>query len=261
MTCMGEKAKLLKPSSLMLLGRYSMRSELSVHKFDQGGASNAYLTVLGALMKSGHGGELGLDFFPPTMQTSGSSALAETLSQEMEMIELQLNINEIASFQLVKRPLFSNNAVLYERPQNLSNDRIVLSLRQVETQLRAMLEADPIEDGYSHTAEATLKKVIRDFGYHAGDWLTDMLSTNCWNPSLRAGLLRLLSRQKPLTKEWRLRVVQIGLLSPNLELRDAAVQAAESWEDEGVDLLLHNHIESCTWLADYISRVIRDLSR
>jgi hypothetical protein len=243
----------------MLLGRYLMRSELSVHKFDQGGASNAYLTVLGALKESDHVGELGLDFFPPTIQTSGSSALAATVLQEM--IEFQRDINGIASFKMVKSPLFPNNTVLYERPQKLSNDRIVHSFRQVETQLRAMIEADPIEDGYSHTAEATLKKVIRDFGYHAGDWLTDMLSTNCWNPSLRAGLLRLLSRQKPLTKEWRLRVVQLGLLSPNLELRDAAVQAAESWEDEGVDLLLQKHRESCTWLADYISRVIRDLSR
>ena len=78
---------------------------------------------------------------------------------------------------------------------------------------------------------------------------------------MKADLLRLLSRQKPFTGDWRLRVIQIGLSSQNIELRDAAVQAAESWEDPGVIELLKSHKENCAWLADYISRVLQDLMR
>ncbi|MCI0418030.1 MAG: hypothetical protein L0312_02220 [Acidobacteria bacterium] len=122
------------------------------------------------------------------------------------------------------------------------------------------IEADPVEDGYSHPAEVFLEELLQVSGQNAGDWLIDVLSGRRWNASLAAGLLRLSSRQKPLTKEWRLRVIQLALLSPNIELRDAAVQAAESWDDPGAVQLLQAHTEPCAWLADYIWRVTRDLT-
>jgi hypothetical protein len=132
---------------------------------------------------------------------------------------------------------------------------------QVEARIRAVLEADPVEDGYTHPAEILLEEVVRDRGQAAGDWLISVISGRRWNWSLAAGLLRLLSRQKPLTEAWRLCVIRSALSSPDIELRDAGVQAAESWEDPGTVELLQKHREPCTWLADYIERVIRDLMR
>ena len=236
-----------------------MGFEVSALRFDQGGASKAYVPYIYALTESGRGGELDIDVLARTEQTSGASELAGTVLQEV--FEFQRYFSVVASFPSFKRSLSAPFATLLARPGRVSREEVVSPFRQIEKQIRTALEADPIEDGYSHPAEASLEKVIRDSSHHAGDWLIDILSSHRWNASLRAGLLRLLSRQKPLTKEWRLRVIQVCLSSPNLELRDAAVQAAESWEDAGAVQLLQEHREPCTWLADYISRVTRDLMR
>ena len=74
---------------------------------------------------------------------------------------------------------------------------------------------------------------MRDWGQAAGDWLISVISGRRWNRSLAAELLRLLIRQEPLSEAWRLCVIQSALSSSDIELRDAGVQAAESWEDPG----------------------------
>ncbi|MCI0561311.1 MAG: hypothetical protein MN733_22725 [Nitrososphaera sp.] len=234
-----------------------MGTEASVIRFDQGGASKAYVPNIFTLTESGRGGELDIDALARTEQTFGASELAGIVLQEV--FELQWYFFAVASFLRFKTSLSAPFATLLARPGRVSREDVDSPFCQIENQIRAALEADPIEDGYSHPAEALLEKAIRDSGRHAGDWLSGMLSSDRWSASFRAGLLRLLSRQTPLTEEWRLRVIQLGLSSPNIELRDAAVQAAESWEGAGVMQILQGHREPCTWLADYISRVIQDL--
>jgi hypothetical protein len=236
-----------------------METEVSVIRFDQGSVSKVYVPNIFALTESGRGGELDIDALARTEQTSGASELAGNVLQEL--FELHWYFSIVASFPRFKGSLSTPFAVLVERPGKVSKEEVDGPFRQIENQIRAALEADPIEDGYTHPAESFLEKVIRDSGDRAGDWLIGILSNDHWSVSLRAGLLRLLSRQKPLTQEWRLRVIQLGLSSPSIELRDAAVQAAESWEDAGVMQILQAHREPCTWLADYVSRVIQDLMR
>lgn len=131
---------------------------------------------------------------------------------------------------------------------------------QLENQIKAALESAPLEDGYSHAAEILLEKAIRDYGDRAGDWLAGVLSSQDQNDVFKAELLRLLSRLKHFTSTWRVDVIKLGLSSSSLEFRDAAVQAAESWEEAEAIQLLEAHKEPCDWLADYISRVIRDLT-
>ena len=131
---------------------------------------------------------------------------------------------------------------------------------QIENQIKAALESAPLEDGYSHAAEILLEKAIRGSGDQAGDWLVGVLSSKDRNNGFKAELLRLLSRLKPFTSTWRVGVIKLGLSSSSVEIRDAAVQAAESWEEAGAIQLLQVHKEPCDWLADYISRVIRDLT-
>jgi hypothetical protein len=47
---------------------------------------------------------------------------------------------------------------------------------QMEDRIRGALEADPVEDGYMHPAEALLEEVVRDRGQAAGDWLISVVS-------------------------------------------------------------------------------------
>ncbi len=132
---------------------------------------------------------------------------------------------------------------------------------QIENQIKAALESAPLEDGYSHFAETLLEKAIRGYDDRAGDWLVGVLSSSHQNNGFKAELLRLLSRLNPFTSTWRVGVIRLGLSSLSVEIRDAAVQAAESWEEAGAIQLLQAHKEPCDWLADYISRVIRDLTK
>lgn len=161
-----------------------------------------------------------------------------------------------------RRPMMPGK--LLELPIKATPDPAVglkVDFLQVENQIKAALESAPLEDGYSHSAEILLEKAIRGYGDRAGDWLVGALSSKDWNESFKAELLRLLSRLKPFTSTWRVNVIQLGLSSSSIEIRDAAVQAAESWEEAGAIQLLQAHKEPCDWLADYISRVIRDLTK
>ena len=117
-----------------------------------------------------------------------------------------------------------------------------------------------MEDGYTHPAEADLADMIQNWGRAAVDWLSGAIAEGGWPRSLAAGLLRLLGRHRIFTGAWRLRVIQLALASSDIELRDAGVQAAESWGDPTAVGVLRAHAEPCGWLADYIERVIKDLT-
>lgn len=132
---------------------------------------------------------------------------------------------------------------------------------QIDHRIRTALEVNPVEDGCTHPAEAYLEELFHHWGQTAGNWLIGRITDKQWSRSLAADLLRVLSRLKPLTEDWRLRVIELALSSPDIQMRDAGVQAAESWEDSGAVELLQKHRESCAWLADYIKSVIRDLVR
>lgn len=227
-----------------------MQTEARVIRFDQGGASQAYMPNIFALTESGSGGKLSIDVLASTEQTTGASELADAVQQSGVASFPRFDTSPDAPF--VTSPVRTRWAFKAEVP---------IPFYRIESQVRAALEADPVEDGYSHPAEVLLEKFIRDSGDRASEWLIGLLSSEHWSAGLRAGLLRLLSRQKPLTEKWRLRIIKLCLSSPNIELRDAAVQAAESWEDAGVIHLLQAHWEPCLWLADYAARVIRDLMR
>jgi len=203
-----------------------------------------------------------------TPQTLGASQLA--LVPGCEIVRLIRYLSEAVSFQgnlSLTRGLFERQLpiLVAEAPtiheQAPYEEDTDSTFYQVEDRIRALLEADPVEDGYTHPAEILLEEIVRDWGQAAGDWLISVISDRRWNRSLAAGLLRLLSRQTPLSEAWRLGVIRSALSSPDIELRDAGVQAAESWEDPDTVELLQKHREPCTWLADYIERVIRDLMR
>ena len=231
-----------------------MRLEGITPTDDIGWLCNNYFSSVDELKETGYGGELRIDFNRPAYRTSGISILAFNLEkQECDLMD---------SFSTLISVKSSGDQICA-----LGSSRIFISdnitFKKVESKLFSGLGMEPVEDGSIHTLEMFLEKTIQDYGSSFGDWLIELLLRNLWNSSLKAGLLRLLSRLKPFTEEWRLKAVELGLSSPDVELRDAAVQAAENWEDvESVQALCVQAIrEDCPWLKNYISCVIRDLSR
>lgn len=74
-----------------------------------------------------------------------------------------------------------------------------------------------------------------------------------------ASLLRLLGRAAGINGASRRFVVERGLASDSVEVRDAAVQAVESWEDASLANLLRGRHEPVAWLASYAQRVAAEL--
>ena len=84
---------------------------------------------------------------------------------------------------------------------------------------------------------------------------------NAESRSDAANALHCLARlTKPATAEWRARIVREALASTDLEIRDNAIQVAESWEDGSLVEVLQAHEEPEPYLRKYLHAVIAGLS-
>ena len=126
--------------------------------------------------------------------------------------------------------------------------------------LHAAFEAEPLEDGMHHKAEDIIEQALQ-YGEDPRilDWLR-AFSLDDTQPAFAASVLRCLGRQEYLgTSSWRSALVRDALALDDVEIRDAAVQAAELWDDHHILPVLKSHSEPKQWLQDYISDVIDDL--
>ena len=126
--------------------------------------------------------------------------------------------------------------------------------------LRGAFEIEPFEDGMDHPADQIIENALRSSGSQSIlDWLS-AFSLDTERPNFASSVLRCLGRQTHIgTAAWRAELVRNALATDDIEIRDAAVQAAESWGGlEVVNvLMLHNEPES--WLQEYILEIIDDL--
>ena len=131
---------------------------------------------------------------------------------------------------------------------------------QLLYKLHVAFEADPFENGIDHPAEQIIKKALQfSKNQQIFNCFKDF-SLDIERPSFAASVLRCLGRQTNLgTYSWRAKLLRQGLTVDNVEIRDAAVQAAESWGDQDLVSILKSHHESEPWLREYILDVINDL--
>jgi len=128
------------------------------------------------------------------------------------------------------------------------------ALRSIET-IDRELDAVPIEDGTSHPAERCLAVHVDTFG-EAG--LLDAVQANHTHVH-QAQWLRLLGRTSVLGPLLRANLVRWGLASPSVEVRDAAMQAVENWEDRALVKMLREHYEPIAWLSRYAANIVNDI--
>lgn len=132
---------------------------------------------------------------------------------------------------------------------------------QLERQLQNAFEHEPLEDGIRHAAEDIIRGALQS--PHRQDvleWL-EAFALHKEDPVFAASTLRCLARVRSLgVPAWRAKLVQAGLMMDNIEMRDAAIQAAETWGDKEILGVLQAHAESSSWLRSYVEDVISDLS-
>jgi hypothetical protein len=127
-------------------------------------------------------------------------------------------------------------------------------------ELEADFNNEPLEDGIDHEAERTLKNALNALQAELVlPWLAEFC-TKVSRPNFAASVLRCLGRLSPPgTLTWRSILIEEALQKENVEIRDAAVQAVEQWEDTDLAEILKVHEEEIPWLHDYIQEVISDL--
>ncbi|MDE0130978.1 MAG: hypothetical protein OXQ32_01780 [bacterium] len=82
------------------------------------------------------------------------------------------------------------------------------------------------------------------------------------SPAFAAAVFLCVARQREVgTAKWRVELVRRGLAVDDVEVRDAAMQAAEYWADPGMVHVLSAHSEPIGWLDEYRQTLIDDLGR
>ena len=130
---------------------------------------------------------------------------------------------------------------------------------RLSSRLWAAFESEPLEDGMYHPAEQIIGEALQSKESElALEWLRE-LSLDAAHQTFSAEVLRCLARQEhPGSALWRTELVREGLAMDSVEIRDAAVQAAEWWDDRDLRDVLKSHNEPVHWLRNYIREVIED---
>ena len=139
-------------------------------------------------------------------------------------------------------------------------DRMERHRKSLLAELEADFAAEPFEDGMDHEAEQILVRAFMSIeAKHLLTWLTDF-STDLSRPNLASSILRCLGRlNNPGTQGWRTQLISDALAKGTPEIRDAAVQAVEQWDESGLASVLKSHNEPLPWLQDYIRDVLQGM--
>lgn len=237
-----------------------MRREATSHGERHFLGSTASTGGLAVHNVSGSGSDPGEPLLVTRAQSLGASSLSFERSTRTASVVAALAVTWMFSRDValgsalvpVPMGLPSQVRVAAQRP-----DATMLAARRTHSAaaLFAAINEEPVEDGVVHRAEAVLAAHVEEFG------ATALVEHACGSstPARSASLLRLLSRVSRLDAEQRHAIVRRGLASANVEIRDAAVQAAETWEDTALAELLRHHREPVAWLSEYARRVASDL--
>ena len=133
---------------------------------------------------------------------------------------------------------------------------------RLEAQLFAAFDADALEDGIEHPAERIIAAALRNQENSGIREVLRSFSLDEEKPAFAASVLRCLGRQAaPGTSSWREDLIRDALAIEDIQIRDAAIQAAELWGDQALSDILESHVEAEPWLQDYIVEVIQSLHR
>ena len=212
-----------------------------------------------------HSNGLHSDVFHYVEYASDSLAISiDARTLERLMIEYLFNQCWVLSSQESWLAI-SQNRLLVDRDcveRTLAEKSAILDQQreQLAAKLSAAFEAEPVEDGMEHPAEQIIDEALQS-GRNgpALNWL-ETFCLNTKRPSFAAATLRCLGRlTNPGPLSWRSALVDSALMLEDAELREAAVQAAESWGERDFAGVLQAHHETEPWLRDYIRDVIDDL--
>ena len=194
----------------------------------------------------------------------------ESLATSVEAESLRMSTMEIM-FKLYQ----GGNAVRNDAPLNESkfsvlvdpdsaewrtaepDPHLVKKQNKLAISLHSAFEAEPFEDGMDHPADRIIENALRST---RDERILEQFGALCLDierPSFASSILRCLGRQTNIgSAAWRAGLVRNALATADIEIRDAAVQAAESWGGTEIVDILISHNEPEPWLRDCIPDII-----
>lgn len=131
--------------------------------------------------------------------------------------------------------------------------------QQVERVLWNAFDARPLEDGVTHPGEQIIAELL-EATEKGLDWLR-RFALNAAAPSFAASMLRCLSRAEIGDANWQAHLVRDVLAQGDVQMRDAALQAAEHWGGRHLRGVLESHLgtEPVPWLREAMTEVAQGL--
>ena len=141
-----------------------------------------------------------------------------------------------------------------EKPANGPAQEI---LDQLRGEVLALLRRIPFEPGYDHPAQEILSRTLRKPG---GPQAIAQVMEDPRRPRFADDILGCLGQMdSPGDPEWRQQVLRSALQSDDPRIRDAAICAADLWQDPGTLPVLEAHQEPTGYLARQLEEMIQDL--
>ena len=132
---------------------------------------------------------------------------------------------------------------------------------KLEISLYSAFEDEPFESGMDHPADQIIEDALR---FSRDERILEQFSALCLEierPSFASSILHCLGRQTDIgNTAWRAGLLRDALATDQIEIRDAAVHAAEYWGGTEIVDVLMSHNEPEPWLRDYVREVIGDLA-
>lgn len=173
-------------------------------------------------------------------------------TEDYEIVGISVGLAEVAHY-LASSAIF--DWPHHAQPMRLARRR---SLATLQRDLRLAFDAAPVEDGLHHAGEEILREALKSHTQEIGTWLSSQIFQET-RAVAGASILRLIGRIREVPASLRKELVRNALAADDVELRDAAVQAADQWGDESLLQILRAHRETEIWIKDYLERVIADL--
>ena len=127
-------------------------------------------------------------------------------------------------------------------------------------QIRSDLEQAPQEAGFKHPIEDTIRYALAQNPPELALHALRLICQDLQNPTLAAATINALaSLDKPGNPHWRRRLIVTALRNHSPAVRDAAIMAAEVWQEPIITRALREHRDQEPHLETYRQAVLKDI--
>src|SRR5262249_51808254 len=129
-------------------------------------------------------------------------------------------------------------------PDESTDAELLKAQENFRSELIGALRTEHIEDGITHPAETIVQGALEKNPVTAIQWIQSFFTSNYYKrPTMAGAILRLIGRLPyNLVGFTGMLIAVAGLTHQEVQVRDSAVRALESWGEPSSQIALENHV-------------------